>query len=966
MSNSLKSFFRSYSASPIFSGSDDICLVQKSEGKNLADSVIKQVEQGNFTETELRSIQKVVGSKMLKQYGAEDDNLQNFDMFSTWQPTCKDLEGNMELHKADGNCMFYALYEACRKDENFGISGVGTRKNPKATVHNLRRHIVDAQLGELKAKCNEGGEKIDCNLLLNVVQRVAAKNELLSSSEARPAGAIFADENHKILKDICNSYNAVHKVSLKDTCKEDQSLITMAMNVILTNRDNGFMDATNLKYVAQILRRPILLINADPTNVPYEVRGKFTSNEYYASGTITGYTLYQVNGKSGIYDADYQDTRQPGEKFWKNKKTIVIAKGSVHFFGEPSFAENGLRKAIAWGNNGVPSMEEVTSINDLAAKPRSEISKNKNETFSSNRLSGAKGSIHSSGKTKSNATTLTDFDFIFSKKQKTKDSIFGELREKLNACHNKFLSSLEAWQATAERENLNHIVNWARYMLGTMKFEHDFVAQLVCDRLGMIMFGFDDENADLIKGTLDYQPSCIWDFGENRTFPTLGNENEGEWKEFGRPKSPGPQPEKSEIEFTPSSTFKGNPFSFLRDHALDKDGKQYGDYYVMPDGNKTTSLPERLRQYLLLNSGYKPFADVSNSIEKKLEEKSEKSAFNTEQLERIKIAVEKILSQKFGLKLDKDTRLGLLPPAIMFLIGIQFGQQRGGSSNPFTMAAKRYFALRCGGKLKNYFWPAGTQLENTNDILQDAFGPLINLTHGKYNKAVAEQFETAVRFYYVYNQEILSRISFPGNNRKAMCVKKIFRLESPEVYTNDKLLKSAALISASLGNPVRSLDKKPADWQKTRRFISLYENVPHFHIWANYMSNIDYPNSRRVVLEKFIDEKKSKSNKTIDLNYSTGSGCPFFKDHQQEILLLSKGLKSEVVGMLAYAENPKRCFIVSDKIASQKIPGLIEVATEITGGNNKEIQKAINSAKKFCGKNKRFSPENFKTVYTYE
>jgi hypothetical protein len=49
-----------------------------------------------------------------------------------------------------------------------------------------------------------------------------------------------------------------------------------------------------------------------------------------------------------------------------------------------------------------------------------------------------------------------------------------------------------------------------------------------------------------------------------------------------------------------------------------------------------------------------------------------------------------------------------LPPAMMFLVGLQFGQINVGTWNPFTLAAKRYFALQsCSSQAEiegGFFW----------------------------------------------------------------------------------------------------------------------------------------------------------------------------------------------------------------------------------------------------------------------
>jgi hypothetical protein len=85
----------------------------------------------------------------------------------TWRPTCKDLEGDMESHRADGNCLCYALYESCGNDET-----LGTKKGSKITARNLRRLMVEKQLKDLQERCRGVSVNIDQNHLLCVIKQV--------------------------------------------------------------------------------------------------------------------------------------------------------------------------------------------------------------------------------------------------------------------------------------------------------------------------------------------------------------------------------------------------------------------------------------------------------------------------------------------------------------------------------------------------------------------------------------------------------------------------------------------------------------------------------------------------------------------------------------------------------------------------------------------------------------------------
>jgi hypothetical protein len=68
----------------------------------------------------------------------------------------------------------------------------------------------------------------------------------------------------------------------------------------------------------------------------------------------------------------------------------------------------------------------------------------------------------------------------------------------------------------------------------------------------------------------------------------------------------------------------------------------------------------------------------------------------------------------------------------MFIIGMQFGQNKVGSWNPFTLAAKKYISNQLSISQRDFFWPKvvsekkekRSKKEEKND-LEYAFGDLM-------------------------------------------------------------------------------------------------------------------------------------------------------------------------------------------------------------------------------------------------
>jgi hypothetical protein len=283
------------------------------------------------------------------------------------------------------------------------------------------------------------------------------------------------------------------------------------------------------------------------------------------------------------------------------------------------------------------------------------------------------------------------------------------------------------WQAEAEIKNLQHIQSCAEEMLNAngLNFKPEFVAKIVCERLRMAMFGSgelhgmrEDVNMGGIgMGISDeeegrYQPSCMWDFGEERTTIPL----EGEDYHWGGVFA---SPQQSQEEQPPADRRRNpeNRFSVLRGCG------ERGDYYAKLNGELTPSLGARFRQFLAFQSGVE--GNVTDGIKELLEQipndfASEESAgqileeirqwkeligpreINNDDVQNLlniirnhalNPLIQKNIEALSWVSLNENTPLTELPLSLMFLVGLQFGQIKGGSWNPFTLAAKKYFAL---------------------------------------------------------------------------------------------------------------------------------------------------------------------------------------------------------------------------------------------------------------------------------
>jgi hypothetical protein len=392
-------------------------------------------------------------------------------------------------------------------------------------------------------------------------------------------------------------------------------------------------------------------------------------------------------------------------------------------------------------------------------------------------------------------------------------------------------------QLIAELENLEHIKSCADDMLNEngLNFKPKFVAKIVIHRINIAMFGFSNE-AKLVVEDGQYEPFCMWDFGKDRAFVNLkkigsqGDENlSGTFR----------TPSKKNKKYLHQTSILG----YNKD-----EGKTLSEYYnvsVNGDYQLTPGLRHRFRQYLFTTCKGKSLNEHQNGII------AEKAKFlaqelginaNGENCGKIRGAMEDVVSSILG-EFDEQTPLLKLPPHIMFLVGLQFGQINRGSWNPFMVAAKKYLALQSNANSDNFFWNGEVFDESESILLEKAFGNLIVETNEVYDESIAEQFELALCAYYAMNQEILSRVAFAGNNRSACQIQNIYRLESIDALVGMQILrqdesskiwqvsdkisqraKRAFLVSCSNAGPVKSLDK-PKDYPPPLTAITKYENV---------------------------------------------------------------------------------------------------------------------------------------------
>lgn len=513
-------------------------------------------------------------------------------------------------------------------------------------------------------------------------------------------------------------------------------------------------------------------------------------------------------------------------------------------------------------------------------------------------------------------------------------------------------------------------------MLNDMKFRPEFVAKIAATRLGIAMFGAGDfqgktkDYGEIISTVREnYQPSCMWNFGEERTTVKLEGVN---YHSNGVLASPSRTSEQqNSVKSDADEQLEINKFSVFRGYDTE------GTLYQMLDNSVTLTLSARFRQYLAHKNGehcYINVTDVFDHIPNQL--RSEEYVENwlsiaeyvqnspnvdaSGLIERVQSIFTKVIGDgKKSLSWsNKNAPLRDLHPSLMFLVGMQMGQICGGSWNPFTLAAKRYLYCQLKSEAKtsgSFFWKGLSIKELSSEGQEEqvfAFKDLINrLGEGVNFDSVARQFETAICLYYALNQEILSRTQFDQNVQRECKIQKIFRLETLDALTEMEILKvekkddnnprppnenenlddykiddgkiqkkwrSAVLISASTTAPIKTLDKK-SQWPKFSRAITLYEDVHHACIFANHLFNMDFNDASRLCNGELISSSERVRGKIQQVSYT--KGAPFFKDYQREVLLITPSLQApELVGILAYAPTSTECYVLSAENKIKHIP----------------------------------------------
>jgi hypothetical protein len=256
----------------------------------------------------------------------------------------------------------------------------------------------------------------------------------------------------------------------------------------------------------------------------------------------------------------------------------------------------------------------------------------------------------------------------------------------------------------------------------------------------------------------------------------------------------------------------------------------------------------------------------------------------------------------------------------------------------------------------NFFWQDGTaphfvDSQAHDALLLQAFGPLFAALEWGFNPDVAIQFETALCSYYAMNMEILSRVSFDGNDPANSRMTEIFRFEGLEALEPIGMVirvdggaayaaadesgqplgvsassRRSALVSSSATMFVRGVDKAGM-FPPPIKVITRYVGVPHARIFGTHLFGVDLANARRE-LPDFL----GRGNGSVLGSYS--EGCQFFHDYQREFLLMSTGLPVSVTGVVVYSPDfGQWVTLTSDRYAGSLrqvdfLDGVIQIASK--------------------------------------
>jgi hypothetical protein len=805
-------------------------------------------------------------------------------------------------------------------------------------------NIVD---GETRRGLHE--QPIDHNRLLNVI-------EAMNNAEQLPLGGsrallnIMKDE--KILKQIRDTYNKdwqgdpIVGNSRSSVFPKAKDAIFRALDLIAAD-SGGYVGSNSLKHIVDEIKRPVFLINADELYSP-------GGRKMHADNDIQGGVLYNLDGSEESFQ----------------EKNILLENGMLRITRGESLSE---AKVVQLPEDCLTiikiSNHFHTHILNLRKKGRQErqlIDDNSGPSIDSSSGRGRSRPVFSevllsdypaeSNDVNHLAAIVASIQELFHTQQ---EEPFSSVQSELTRFQDQFIPYLQRagknQQVAAEIENLRHIRSCAEEMPNGdgLNFKPEFVARIVRERLRMAMFGAerlgDAEVGSISIGDISeeeedkYQPSCMWDFGWDRNSILL--EGEGyHWDGI----LASPRPEEEQPPADQQNNTK-NRFSILRGCG------EKGDYYAMPNGGITPSLGARFRQFLAFQSGMTDgHTSLTDDVEKlltqipndfKSDESVEKIFEKVQQLlltrdlnqegndvvkELLSITcddileplIEKVKAKLPWLRLNENTPLDELPPSLMFPVGLQFGQNQVGSWNPFTLAAKKYFAYQFADESQNFFWPQEYQpSEEMDDVLRYSFEDLIaKIWPGReFDVAIAEQFEKAIVAYYAITQEILSRSKFPGNDQQGMHLEKVMRLEdmraieamtfSGSEFQGAAISSNAerpVLVAGSVSAHVVSLDRTN-DFPPPMRVITKYEQVHHAHIFGIHLFNVDFCNAVRVYGKVFDDERRVN-----DKPGKYTGGCPFFRERQRETLLIPHGLKAEICGVLASAENQDHAYVLAN------------------------------------------------------
>jgi hypothetical protein len=826
-------------------------------------------------------------------------------------------------------------------------------------------YVVNPQTGEdlLTTLCDslilmagslhfKGQRKINCDRLLNSAQRILrlSLSKTTETDILKTYNHNLPEQEHMVLKEGLPSLKV-------------NPLIELAIETIKTNM-GSYIHNDCLHHVVRMLQRPILLIyeNCELRN------GRMVNGN--ERGKVCDCMLHALDGQTYAYSVDIDGKPCPNEntpqfsEFFTDV-TITIAMHPGHYYGQLSFTEQHLhvgnrlvigvnKDGLIFQQNAIPTaparemrLQRRTSsrvskkTTTIELKVENDVKFNfkiatrtvqghdssgselyeyvanisiSKEAFQNinlaNRKSGNvnhevigyykkqnnKGNISENEEEESTEATLprlVDFRKLLETIQD--DQVKAKLESTLKNFVIKFLPDLQKLgkhkQLITELENLEHIRACIDEMLDPngLNFKSDFVAKVVIYRLQIAMFGFGEEGTIKVGDQGEYQPGCMFDFGDEWTSPQLIG---SKYKEDGILSSPNIRANRQKN----TQKHDGSKFSFIRGTYV---GKEYKDRYTMRDGKVTPCLPNRFRQYL---------AHITKSNE---------------------IA-----------SIPKKQAIAELPPAMMFLVGLQFGQNNIGTWNPFTLAAKRYFALQSQSH-DNLFWQPETEPDwrAEEDILSNAFKPLLKaLTLEKnieFDEEIFQQFEKALCSYYAMTMEILSRVQFDENDRSNSCMQEIFRLEGLEALENIGLIHQnddswearnyieanaprSIIVSSSASMFVTSLDK-PKDFPPPIKVITRYDKVHHARVFGTHFFNVDLEDADRMWPGCF-----KKSNTASRTTYE--GGCPFFKDRQREFLIMPGGLQAQVVGILPWAPHKDEYYVwmgASEKM--QEVPGIEKI-----------------------------------------